>query len=431
MTESAQMLVARQRIIPHLTKLVQRHAPDLDPDSAAGILLSADHPFRDTLIELLDDAIPKAASGHTPGVDASERNGWYSLGPGDQKVYAALRDSNLLNAAIGRQAVPSARHLVGGINYGVGADYAPAMIEPHGVDWIADQNRANRLIEAARYHQNGEADPAHHSTVVGTHYPAQHSFWNVENNGDTAVGQALSEMNAWPTASMRASRRDEPPLLKNDQPDLPFAPNAAVRAAGDLVNHGYKWGKNIVGGLIDSHIHEGVKTDAGRASVPVPEGLSPEKRTEYVNALQGLVEPTGAPSLQDYGHSKGVTYSEMEKFGNDFAHEFADPFTAASGAYGVVRGLGSGLLRAATSAAKRELIEEGSSPLNGLAVVATKPEMTWENFQRPDASTIPADAKEKYAAQQVERDQALQEAAKLRNQRDDSWLPRGAMIFPH
>lgn len=431
MSESEQLLAAHRRVAPHLVKLVQRHAPDIDPDAAAGILLNPAHPFRDTLIDMLDDAIPKSASGHTPGLAASERDGWYSIGPGDQKVYAALRDSNLLNAAVGRQPVPSARHLVGGINYAVDGEYNPAKVEPHGVDWIADQHRATQLTDAVRYHENGEADPGHHSTMFTTHYPAQHSFWNMENNGDTAVGQVLSEMNAWPTGSMRASRRDEAPLLRNDQPDLPFTPNAAVRAAGDLVNHGYKWGKNIIGGLIDSHVHEGAKTDTGRASTPVPEGLSPGKREEYVNALRGLVEPSGAPDLTDYGHSKGVTYSEMEKFGNDFAHEFADPFTAMSGAYGVANGLGKGLLRAAAAAGKREIIEEGTSPLNGLAIVATKPDLAWESFQRPSADTIPPDAKEKYAREQVERDAAVQEAAKLRNQRDDSWLPRGAMVFPH
>jgi hypothetical protein len=413
---------------------VQRYAPDLDPDTAAGILLSPDHPDHGALIDRLDDAIPQSAGGHTPGLAESERNGWYSLGPGDQKVYAALRDSNLLNAALGRQPVPSSRHLVGGINYGVGGDYSPAKLENPVSAWGAgpvDIANTQRLNDAVGYHEAAEADPSHHSSVLSTYYPGQHSFWNVETNGDTAFGQVMSEMGAWPTGSMRASRRDEPQLLKNDQPDLPFTPNTAVRAAGDLVNHGYKWGKNIIGGLIDSHTHEGARTAVDRASVPVPEGLSPVRRAGYINSLRGLIEPSGAPELADYGHSKGVTYSDMETWLNDTAHEFVDPTSAASLGYGLFKGATGAGLKAVSGVVGREGLDEVTSPLNAITLMSL-PEKTAASFKRPDADTIPEDAKETYAQQQVERDQALKDAAKLRDQRkESSWLPRGAMIFPH
>ena len=436
MSEPEHLIAARQRISPHLARLVQRYAPDLDPDTAAGILLDADHPERGALIDLLDDAIPQSASGHTPGLAESERNGWYSLGPGDQKVYAALRDSNLLNAVLNREPVPSSRQFVGGANYGVDGDGNPAQLPLPQSAWgkdtvLSPATQTQRLLDGLWYHESAEADPGHHSNALSTYYPGQHSFWNVETNGDTAFGQVVSEMGAWPTGSMRASRRDEPQLLKNDQPDLPFTPNTAVRAAGDLVNHGYKWGKNIIGGLIDSHTHEGARTAVDRASVPVPEGLSPVRRAAYINSLRGLIEPSGAPELADYGHSKGVTYSDMETWLNDTAHEFVDPTSAASLGYGLLKGVTGAGLKAVGGVVGREGWDEVTSPMNAISLMAL-PEKTAASFQRPDASTIPEDAKETYTQQQVERDQALKDAAKLREQRkESSWLPRGAMMFPH
>jgi hypothetical protein len=436
MSEPDYLISARQRISPHLARMVQRYAPNIDPDTAAGILFDPEHPDRDSLIDLLDDAIPKSASGHTPGIAESERNGWYSLGPGDQKVYAALRDSNLLNAVLNRQPVQSSRHLIGGGNYGVDRYWQPAQLPLPQSAWGKDTalspvTQAQRLNDAVGYYEAAEADPSHHSNALTTYYPGQHSFWNVETNGDTAFGQVMSEMGAWPTGSMRASRRDEPQLLKNDQPDLPFMPNTAVRAAGDLVNHGYKWGKNIIGGLIDSHTHEGARTAVDRASVPVPEGLSPVRRAGYINSLRGLIEPSGAPELADYGHSKGVTYSDMETWLNDTAHEFVDPTSAASLGFGLFKGATGAGLKAVGGVVGREGWDEVTSPMNAISLMSL-PEKTAASFKRPDADTIPEDAKETYAQQQVERDQALKDAAKLREQRkESSWLPRGAMIFPH
>jgi hypothetical protein len=425
MSEPDYLISARQRISPHLARLVQRYAPDLDPNTAAGILLSPDHPDHGALIDRLDDAIPQSARGHTPGLAESERNGWYSLGPGDQKVYAALRDSNLLNAVLNREPVPSSRHLVGGINYGVDGSYSPATLPLPRSAWGQDTvlspiTQTQRLNRAVGYHESAEADPSHHSNVLSTYYPGQHSFWNVDTNGDTAFGQVMSEMGAWPTGSMRASRRDEPDLI----PGATYLPT-------QLVNHGYKWGKNIIGGLIDSHTHEGARTAVDRASVPVPEGLSPVRRAGYINSLRGLIEPSGAPELEDYGHSKGVTYSDMETWLNDTAHEFVDPTSAASLGFGLFKGVTGAGLKAVGGVVSREGWDEVTSPMNAISLMSL-PEKTAASFKRPDADTIPEDAKETYAQQQVGRDQALKDAAKLREQRkESSWLPRGAMIFPH
>jgi hypothetical protein len=207
-------------------------------------------------------------------------------------------------------------------------------------------------------------------------------------------------------------------------------PNAAVRATGDLINYGYKWGSNILSGLTDSRIHEGAKADAGRASVPMPEGLSPEQRGEYANALRGLVDLSSAPSVKEYGQSKGVQYSPAGEFWADMGHEAFDPFSVASLGFGLAGGLGKGLAKAAGGVLAREGIEEAWSPLNWLAA-AQSPNLTNpENFKT--SQEMPPNAGEQYSAEQVERDKAVKDEAKLRAQRNDqSYLPRGGLILPH
>ena len=423
---------AERNVFPLLMEMAQQYAPDYDPVRVAEILLSPDRGEEfDALVQQLDDRIPASAVGHIEGITDSERNGGYSLGPGDQKVYAALRASNLMNAAIGRQAVPSAQHLVGGGNYGVDGEYNPVYDEPHATDWIEDINRGGKLNRAAGYYKAAAADPTHHSTFFSTHYPEQHSFWQLDNNGDSNIAQALSWMNLSPTASMRASRKDQPDLVNTKYEDIPFMPNAGAKLVGNVANQLYKWGGNILGGLDDSYTHERARTEAGRASVPVPEGLSPEQRSQYAGALRGLVEPSKAPAIKDYGHAKGVTYSDMGAFGADLSHEIVDPSTVVSGGWGMLKGLAGAGVKALGGVLAREAATEVLNPLNVAAAAVTMPK-TFDSLYVPPASTIPEDAKDQYAQQEADRQQALKDAKVLQSRRPtESWLPAGGIIGPH
>jgi hypothetical protein len=110
-------------------------------------------------------------------------------------------------------------------------------------------------------------------------------------------------------------------------------------------------------------------------------------------------------------------------------HESFDPFTVASLGFGLVGGLGKGFAKAAAGVLAREGIDEVSSPLNWLAVTQSPDLTNSENFKT--SGNVPSNAASEYSAQQVQRDKAVEEEAKLRKQRtEQSWLPRGGLILP-
>jgi hypothetical protein len=398
---------AEGRAGEYLARIAQKYLPGQDANVVAEILLQeSDHPSRQAVVELLDEAIVKAAQGHAPGISPDERealggSSWlpdYLLGPGDQKVYESLRDSNMLNAALGRQHVATARDLVGtpdspGRNYAASEDGSP--LPGRGGDpfnppaHLADgQERTRALEEAMSYHDWGSEDPTRHSSMWTSFYP-QHatatSLQNaVSNNGDTAVGQTLSELTAWSDASRRATRKAEPDLIAApDAVGYGIAPGLA-NAGKYVVNNVYKFAKNFGSELPKAKDHEWGSAAVGRASPLVP-NVSGPTRQDFIDNVQHAVANSRPPTVQEYGAATGKSYSPIFSWFQDSMHELVDPITPVSAATGGALAVTKGGLKAGGRGALKSLVtevpkiagregaQEGASPLNWALLSAKFP----------------------------------------------------------
>jgi len=424
-----------QRLHAHLVDVIGRHLPGANAHEAANALLNYDpnNAEHAALIDQLDEAIPAAAANHAQGISPSERaaledqtgSSMYALGPGDQKVYAALRDSNLLNAVVGR--VPADPNTFrNGLNYAVDKDFNPVAVSPFWgsapaftsplvpkMPSFAD-NRKNALAEAVRYYERAGNDPTAHSGLGGANYP-QHSL-NIENAGrlgDTMVGSAFSFFgNLFGDASRRAQRADEPDILNVPEHSDP-GEFSVIPALAGAANSVYKGGKNLLSSLSDSSEHEWAKLDHNRASPTVPDGLTPEQRGEFISSRADAIAKSKPPTIQEYGASKGTTYSPASAWLQDTLHDFIDPFTAISGA-SVVKGSGGALKKLGTAAAK-EAGDELSSPMNYVAALTAPFHEGAGAFKAPDASTIPKTAAEDYSRKQGEITKNIQALREMRD----------------
>jgi hypothetical protein len=429
-----------EQLRPYLLEVVGRHLPSADADATADALLNydPDNPEHVAIVNQLDEAIPAAAANHAPGISPSERaaledetgSSLYALGPGDRQVYAALRDSNLLNAVVGRKPADPTLFR-NGLNYAVDGEYNPvsesyAEGPNQGVmhrfapgspqaKQAREHNRRWLLDNAVKYYERGGEDPTAHSSISGAHYP-QHAL-HVENAsrlGDTALGSAFSYFGTlWGDASRRAQRTDEPDLLADNQ-HSDAGEFSMIPGAASVANAIYKGGKNLLSSLSDSSEHEWAKLDHNRASPPVPDGMTAEQRQAFIQQRADAIDKSKPPTIQQYGASKGIAYSPAGAWMQDITHDFLDPFTMLSGT-AIVKGSG-GVLKNLGSAAVKEAGDELSSPMNYAAALTAPFNEGAAAFAVPEKGTIPATAKEDYSRQQREIADNIKSLRSMREQ---------------
>jgi hypothetical protein len=409
-----------------LVDMIGRHMPDHDPEELADILISrSGEPMYWDVVEALDGEIAQSAQGHPRGITADERAALggnrfmpdYLLGPGDQKAYAALRDSNLLNAAVGRRPVASIDDLIGGANYREGEEAKPLEQFSHGSappGFERDWNLAN----AGHDYNTASQMPTRHSTFFGGSPYPQHQWigqpstllnsWN--NNRDGVLGQAMGAFDKWGRAAKAAGR-------------TPGAWGGETHGIDGTVGAVAKWGANFPPQLEKAEQAEWGGNAVGRGSPLVPNGLQdPQLRQDSIDNLKHFTaQASETPDVFTYGKSVGRGYSPALGWAFDMGTEIADPLTAASlGAsfapkvmFNVASGgIGRGVLRSLADDAPRFLAkeagQEAASPITWGVGALTFPKMagalTGENVTPADqakaAAEIEAQHKQTNAAVQ-------------------------------
>jgi hypothetical protein len=396
------LVAAKSRMVPHLAAVIGRRLPpreDLDPEAIAKELIhgSEDNEYRKAIIGWLDKEIPAAAQReHSRGISLSERKALggsetlpdYLMGHGDQKAYDALNDSNLLNAALGRQPVPSVTHLARGMNHAVDADgnAAPVQHAPGG-GWFGaseEWTRGDAMNRSLDQHLQARLDPTRHSNVAGSAFP-QHSLAGpggtvgnlATSMGDTYLGQALGTFTGWSDGSRRAARRTDG-----------------------------NWATNLPGEIGKGLDHEWAKQNVGRASPQVPDGLSPDERRDYIDLTKDSVERSKPPTITEYGAAHGKTYSPLFSWAADSMHELVDPTVAVTvpmggvGALaktamtGAAKGVGRGVLRNLITAPVKsmagEVAGEVASPINWATLAPSFPISAGSGmFTAPSLGSLP------------------------------------------
>lgn len=423
---------ARER----LAQVVARYLPDMaeqyDVDDLVNAVMDPSNDAHDDIVGALDESMVEAAQGHPIGISPSERRKLggsenpfvpdYLLGEGDQKLYAVLRDSNLLNAAVGRVPVETARDLET-TNYKVDDEGNPfdpdepsswAMFSP-AEPVSGELAKAMRIAEAGRNHEWASSIPVQHSTFFGSPYP-QHTVLGTPetlyrntffNNADGVVGQGLNAILKWEDTSKSASRMPE------------AGPRHHRSGLEDFAQGAAKWAVNAPGRFMEHADQEGARNDVNRASPIVPDGLSPEDRRTYVEGMKFDESRIAPVDVKTYGESIGKGYAPLTAWAFDMGHSAADPMTAASlgasvaarfpymlGKSGVLRGL----TKAAGQAAMAEGVQEGASPINYLAGAASFPNPFKENIFKgyhvsPEDQQV---AQEQVASQRREAESAVE-----------------------
>jgi len=396
----------RERIGPVLEEVLSRHLPPgVNRQRAAAILMGEDGPARERLVARIDHSIAQAAKHHLPGISPAEGAGTesYMLGRGDQKVYAAMQDSNVINAVLGRQNTPSANDLMEGVTHG-------GPVPPPG-KWATpqfmDAMKAGRLGSMVTDYELSKNDPTHHSNFLHSYYP-QHQWTGgntgalplqntMAQGGDTYAGWALSLFNTGPNAGARAVRRDS---------DL----------APGMVNDIGKFVYNFPRALGEARANEQQTLAVGRASPVVPDGMRPAERREYIKEGYDLAGRSQVPSSQEYAASQGRTRSPVGEWWDNVKYEWIDPTVATTGAFGAAKtfaakGLLGGLTRAPVVAAAA-MADEVTEPMNYPLMAASFPFTNPDKWKAPKLSELPGDMgkpeyPEIYAERQRDSDRAI------------------------
>jgi hypothetical protein len=396
-----------------LVDMIGRHMPDHDPEQVADILISRpDHPMYGEVLETLDGAIAQSAQGHPRGITADERTQLggnrfmpdYLLGPGDQKAYAALRDSNLLNAAASRRPVANIDDLIGGANYREGDEAKPLDQFSHG-SAPPEFERNWNLANAGHDYSTASQMPTRHSTFFGGSPYPQHQWigqpstllnsWN--NNRDGVIGQAMGGFDKWSRAAKAAGR-------------TPGAWGGESHGIDGTVGAVAKWGANFLPQLEKAEQAEWGGNAASRGSPLVPNGLhDPQLRQDSIDNLKHFTaQASEAPDVFTYGKSVGRGYSPLLGFGFDMGTEVADPITAATLGVGFAPrlafnvasgGVGRGVLRSLVDDAPkfiaREAGQEATSPVTLGVGALTFPKvagaLTGENVTPADQAKAAAE----------------------------------------
>ena len=293
------------------------------------------------------------------------------LGAGDQKNYAALRDSNLLNAALDKSPVESLDAMRDGA-----PDGGDAYHWWNPADWLAspeqaaERKRRETIDTATSMWEQGEKDPTRWGDIVQSAYP-QHSWigWGgsldrpVGANGGTIAGDLLAWTGRWEEGGNRAMFTPDPPID-------PLANRGWDEEARGLG----KWLTGAWQGADGEQKHRTVRGLVGRGSPLLPGSMTPgtTEADAHIAALKGLTDATEKPSVDEHAASRGETLDHATKAFRENRFVWADPFTAASlAASGGSALLGKGALKALLSAGVREGVQEAGQPLNWAGVVAS------------------------------------------------------------
>jgi hypothetical protein len=354
-----------------LEEMAARNLPiPYDPKKAVGILRDlSDDPREEghavglqdydkrILVGLIADSIAKNAVNP---VGVEEGSGAYALGPGDVKTHQALRDSNVLNAALGYPHVPNVQALREG--------------NVHGKGTITGTPADNLDIAAAHWHK-GEADPSHWANAAEAYYPQNSwagqngNIANVtENNGGSAWGNGLAWVGRWQNGGDRAirdpSERWVIPMPENARTEHVFQP--LVDGAVNTAKLAGGWWK----GADDEQRHQALKGVVNRPSPLLPKGMTPgsPQADWHLSEVAGMRDATVMPKSQDYAASQGRELTRTGKAVADNKLFAADPFTALTGGWGLARAAAGKTLGAAAQAAgavaQAEIMSEGISPFN-------------------------------------------------------------------
>lgn len=430
---------ARQRMLRKLGEVILKRLPDADPVEAARVLLDGSDEERHALVQQLDSAIANSAAGQAPGISPAERDAvsektgssWYALGPGDQNAHASMRDANLLNAALGRKNVVNIRDLTEGGHthatdeegFPVEVDYdaGPNLWAGGASDQDRARNRAASWLDASDYHDSGENEPERHSSWMGANFPqysligAQGTLTNISNMGDTVAGGLWAGANAGAEAARRALRRDEPDLLNENTGR--FGPDAAAW----VTNNAYKLVKNLPSELPKQLAYDSAQRSVTGASPRLPGDMDPVSRVKHLKQMRDNIGKAGVPTVEQYGASRGETYSPAWAWFQDMMPETADPFTLGSMGWGAAKAVGAGTLKGAATqavkAAAREGVSETASPWNYALGMFTLPAVS-KAFTAPKLEGSPEVHAAEYAQKQQDSDSAIENIRRLKRVRD-------------
>lgn len=378
-----------------LTEVAQRNLPEGDDAARAVEILKGllDDPREGAypsgltsdaeaarIVMALKNGIERNGQGHPVGIE--EGGGAYELGTGDVRTHQALRDSNVLNAALGTTPVANVQAIRDGNVLGDRA----------AVGWFGGSAR-DRLGSAANTWVQGESDPKHWANAGTAYYPQNSWFGQgggpsnvTENNGGSAWANTLAWTNRWQNGGDRAIREPSErwmlPVPRDARTEHVFQPlvDGAVNTA-KLVGGWWK-------GADDEQRHQELKGVINRPSPLLPKGVTPgsPQADWHLAEVSGMRDATVLPKSQDYAASQG---RELTRAGKAFADNklvWADPATAVSGGAGIWRGvLGKGA-GALASAAAAEAFGEAGSPLNYVGFLASliddpKSSMTPEQYR--------------------------------------------------
>lgn len=336
------------------------------------------------IVMALKNGIERNGQGHSVGIE--EGGGAYELGPGDVRTHQALRDSNVLNAALGTTPVANVQAIRDGNVLG----------DKEAVGWLGGSAR-DRLATAANTWTQGESDPKHWANTGTAYYPQNSWFGQgggptniTENNGGSAWANGLAWMGRWQDGGDRAIRDPSErwiiPMPEHARTEHVFQPlvDGAVNAA-KLV--GGWWS-----GADDEQRHQELKGLVNRPSPLLPKGMAPgsPQANWHLQEVAGMRDATVKPKSQDYAASQGRELTRAGKAVADNKLFWADPVTAASGGLGMTRAAVGKTLGAAVQAAgnvaKAEGFSEVASPFNHVGFLGSlmedpKSSMTPEQYR--------------------------------------------------
>jgi hypothetical protein len=338
------------------------------------------------------------------------------LGYGDRQNYRALRDSNLLNAALDLPPVKNIDTLREGYPHGEAehSPSAPAWFSPMAIlaghDVAEQKKKYDNLDGAVQSWERGEADPQRWGNIAGSNYP-QHAVGGVggslenitKNNGGTLWGDLLAWTNRWDEGGNRAMLTPDPPV------DVVSANRGWDEEAKGIG----KWVKGAWQGADEEKKHRTVRGLVGRGSPLLPGNMTPgaPEADAHITALKGLADATERPSVEEHAAARGEKIGRFTKAFRDNRFVWADPTTLASVAVsGAGALMGKGALKALLAVGVNEARQEASQPLNWIG--------TWASLYNgpQEVKTTPEEFAAKRQAAEAAFKQIPSAVSKYRNQ---------------